>query len=628
MEKEKTEIEKHQHVQTSTRQHVLTIAGAALNQTPFDWQNNLRNITAAVQEAIENNVDLICTSELAITGYGCEDVFLSDWLAETAFEKLKSLAPLSKDITICVGLPVRLDGVTHNGAAVLQNEKIVGISLKQNLPGDGIHYEPRWFVPWKSGVVKTISKQGVEIPVGDLTYQCKGVSFAFEICEDAWRAVRPGQQHVRRGVELLVNPSASHFAFGKNRMREELIVSSSEDFNCTYLFVNQLGNEAGRVIYDGDVIIAQKGKLLKRNGRLSFKPYRLVTAEIDFEKEPAASLLPPEQEIKNEEFAQAVSLALFDYLRKSKAKGFALSLSGGADSSTCAVLVSEMAKRASDELGWKAFWSNLGFPETSATNQKEAIGLLLHCAYQSTKNSSDTTEQAARELAASIGAKFYNWSVDEEVNSYRSKIEIAINRKLEWQTDDIALQNIQARSRSPIIWMLANITKSILLTTSNRSEGDVGYATMDGDTSGSLAPIAGVDKPFIIQWLKWAEKELGYSGLSYVNQLNPTAELRPSSMEQTDEKDLMPYAVLVEIERLAIRDRQSPKQVFESLKSKIEPEVLKLYIKKFYRMWSINQWKRERLAPSFHLDDLNVDPRSWCRFPILSGGFQEELDSL
>lgn len=610
----------------------LTIAGAALNQTPFDWQNNLRNITNAVEEAIQNKANLICTSELAITGYGCEDVFLSDWLAETAFEKLKSLAPLSKGITICVGLPVRLDGVTHNGAAVLQNGKIVGISLKQNLPGDGIHYEPRWFVPWKSGVIKTISKQGVEIPVGDLTYQCKGVSFAFEICEDAWRTMRPAQQHARRGVELLVNPSASHFAFGKDKMRDSLIINSSHDFNCAYLFVNQLGNEAGRVIYDGDIIIAQKGKLLLSNPRLSFQSYKLQSVEINFSGGNSSAPLSFGEGLgvrsKNEQFTQAASLALFDYLRKSKAKGFALSLSGGADSSTCAVLVSEMVKRASNELGWKAFWSRLGLSETPTTNPKEAVGLLLHCAYQSTKNSSDTTEQAARELANSIGAKFYNWSVDEEVNSYRTKIETALNRKMDWQTDDIALQNIQARSRSPIIWMLANITKSILLTTSNRSEGDVGYATMDGDTSGSLAPIAGVDKPFIIQWLKWAEKELGYSGLSYVNQLNPTAELRPSSMEQTDEKDLMPYAVLVEIERLAIRDRQSPKQVFESLKSKIEPKSLKMYIKKFYRMWSINQWKRERLAPSFHLDDLNVDPRSWCRFPILSGGFDEELKKL
>ena len=98
--------------------------------------------------------------------------------------------------------------------------------------------------------------------------------------------------------------------------------------------------------------------------------------------------------------------------------------------------------------------------------------------------------------------------------------------------------------------------------------------------------------------------------------------------QETDEKDLMPYHILVEIERLAIRDRQSPKQVFENLKSHHDEASIKLYVKKFFRLWAINQWKRERLAPSFHVDDLNVDPRSWCRFPILSGGFEKELEEL
>jgi NAD+ synthase (glutamine-hydrolysing) len=237
--------------------------------------------------------------------------------------------------------------------------------------------------------------------------------------------------------------------------------------------------------------------------------------------------------------------------------------------------------------------------------------------------------EAARELALSIGAGFHHWLIDDEVNAYEQIIEKALGRPLTWETDDIAKQNIQARSRSPIIWLLANVKQAVLLTTSNRSEGDVGYATMDGDTSGSLAPIAGVDKPFIIQWLKWAEKELRYSGLSYVNHLQPTAELRPQERAQTDEKDLMPYSVLVEIEKLAIRDRKKPSEVYLELCDHYpDHKILKNYIKKFYRMWSANQWKRERLAPSFHFDDLNVDPRSWCRFPILSGNFSEELTEL
>jgi NAD+ synthase (glutamine-hydrolysing) len=404
------------------------------------------------------------------------------------------------------------------------------------------------------------------------------------------------------------------------------MISSSRKFNCTYVFTNQLGNEAGRIIYDGDILITQKGKLLKNHNRLSFQDYKILYTELDFDKDES-TLTAVEHEIKNEDFTQAVSLALFDYLRKSKAKGFVVSLSGGADSSACAVLVSEMVRRSVKELGWEAFWKKLGIA-SEIKNEKEALHILLSCAYQATTNSSEETKLAAQELAQSIGAKYYSWSIDEEVNSYQSKIENALNRKLDWSTDDIAMQNIQARARSPIIWMLANITKSILLTTSNRSEGDVGYATMDGDTSGSLAPIAGIDKPFIIQWLKWIEKEYGYSGLSRVNSLNPTAELRPSSMAQTDEKDLMPYSILVEIEKLAIRDRQSPAEVYSKLKDKIQNPELKNYIKKFFRLWSINQWKRERLAPSFHLDDLNVDPRSWCRFPILSGAFQKELDNL
>jgi NAD+ synthase (glutamine-hydrolysing) len=151
---------------------------------------------------------------------------------------------------------------------------------------------------------------------------------------------------------------------------------------------------------------------------------------------------------------------------------------------------------------------------------------------------------------------------------------------------------------------------------------------MDGDTSGSLAPIAGLNKPFVIQWLKWAEKELGYTALSYVNQLQPTAELRPLELTQTDEKDLMPYSILAEIETLAIQERKAPTEVYVILSEGKPNQQLKEYIKKFFRLWSANQWKRERLAPSFHLDEINVDPRSWCRFPILSGGFAEELREL
>lgn len=609
---------------------IIKIGGATLNQIPFDWNNNVSNIIEAIDAAKKEGVKILCLPELCITGYGCEDVFLSDWLSAKAFQKLQEIVPHCKGITVDIGLPVRIDGITYNGVALVHDQKILGITLKQNLPREGVHYEPRWFVPWKPFETKEIEIGGQRISVGDVTYDVHGIKLGFEICEDGWSdEKRPGYNLMKRGVELILNSSASHFAFGKSLERQnEVVLEGSTKFDCVYLFVNHLGNEAGRMVYDGDIIIGQKGKLIAVNERLSFKNFNLLSCEINFdapEKTNAISITDDRE--KNREFARAASLALFDYLRKSKSKGFVLSLSGGADSSCCAVLVSEMVRRGVKELGIELFCKKIDI--SVLKNEKEIVGQLLTCAYQGTKNSSDATFSAAKELADSIGAQFHCWTIDDEVTSYKSKIEKVLGRKLTWETDDVARQNIQARSRSPIIWMLANIKQSILLTTSNRSEGDVGYATMDGDTSGSLAPIAGVDKPFILQWLKYAEKELGYSGLSHVNNLTPTAELRPLERAQTDEKDLMPYSILVEIEKLGIRDRKSPVEVYKTLlPNHSDKQALKNYIKKFFKLWSINQWKRERIAPAFHFDDLNVDPRSWCRFPILSGSFKEELEEL
>ncbi|CAN5477301.1 NAD(+) synthase [soil metagenome] len=610
----------------------LKLAGAAVNQIPFHWENNIANILEAITQAQKEKVDLLCFPELAITGYGCEDVFLSDWLTETAWKKIAAVVDASKNIIVCIGIPVRMNSITYNGVCVIKNQEILGVTLKQNLARDGVHYEPRWFDAWPNGKTATLNVGDKAIQVGDLVYESHGIRFGFEICEDAWRKTnRPGYRLRDRKTDLIMNPSASHFAFGKSELRErEVVLEGSELFNCAYLFVNHLGNEAGRMIYDGDIIFGQKGKLLKENNRLSLKNYNLLTCTIDFENSSnSETLQSTDGKTKNEEFARSAALALFDYLRKSKARGFVLSLSGGADSSLCAILVAEMVRRASKEIGWEKFWIQLGFAgKQMPSTEKEAVSKLLTCAYQSTKNSSDKTLHAATTLANSIGSPFHVWSIEEETNSYRAKIEKALARPLTWEQDDIALQNIQARSRSPIIWLLANVKQSILLTTSNRSEGDVGYTTMDGDTSGSLAPIAGVDKPFILQWLRWAQTTLEYPGLDPVNNLQPTAELRPAERAQTDEKDLMPYAVLVAIERLAIFERRPPVEVFNLLSADYEKADLKNWIKKFFRLWSINQWKRERFAPSFHFDDLNVDPRSWCRFPILSGSFVEELAAL
>lgn len=615
----------------------IKVAGAALNQIPIDWENNLKNIKDAIQQAKAEGVKILCLPELCLTGYGCEDLFLSKWLPEKAISFIPQIVPLTKNIAVAIGVPVAIHQKTYNCVVVIKDCEVMGVTAKQFLANDGVHYEPRWFTAWTANEVIDFSIDGNKVPFGDVTYDLYGVHTGFEICEDAWRTERPACRLVNKSIQLILNPSASHFAFGKSSTRENLVIESSKNFSCYYIYVNLLGNEAGRMIYDGEIVIAGHGSLLQFNHKLSFKDVNLISTEID----PTASsptkyydAIPTED--KHDIFTQAESLALFDYMRKSHSKGFVLSLSGGADSSTCAVLVAEMVRRSIREIGLEASLQKLNLDqhlasclELSESDQRRYIvGQILHCAYQGTINSSEDTLSSAKELAEEIGAQFDHWKIDEEVNSYTNKIQNVLERSLTWDKDDLALQNIQARARSPIIWMLANIKNSLLLVTSNRSEGDVGYATMDGDTSGSIAPIAAIDKYFILEWLAWAETKLDYQSLRYVNNLNPTAELRPLEKSQTDEDDLMPYSVIIQIEKLAIRDRLSPVQVFKSLRGIESDELLKVHIKKFFTLWCRNQWKRERTAPAFHLDDFNIDPRTWCRFPILSSGYFDELAEL
>jgi NAD+ synthase (glutamine-hydrolysing) len=261
---------------------------------------------------------------------------------------------------------------------------------------------------------------------------------------------------------------------------------------------------------------------------------------------------------------------------------------------------------------------------------------LLACVYQSTRNSGNVTRSAARGVAEALGAAFIEFDVDAIVQQYIALGSQAEGRPLAWETDDLALQNIQARARAPSVWLLANLRGALLVATSNRSEAAVGYATMDGDTSGGISPIAGIDKAFLRRWLLWYEQQ-GPAGigplpaLGAVNRQAPTAELRPSAAGQTDEADLMPYELLDAIERAAIRDKRSPLEVYKIMHAdfpQYTQEQLLTWVERFFRLWCRNQWKRERYAPSFHVDDENLDPKTWCRFPILSGGFERELAEL
>jgi NAD+ synthase (glutamine-hydrolysing) len=667
----------------------LRIAAASVNQIPLDWQGNRRRLIGAIDSARAQGAQLVCLPELAISGYGCEDMFFSVGVQQRALEQLGELLPHTRDMLVAVGLPLFYESSLYNTAALLGDGKLLGIVCKQFMASDGLHYEPRWFRQWPAGVVGQLKWGQENCPVGDLLFDCGGVRIGFEICRDAWVAERPGARLARRGADLILNPSASHFAFGKQATRERFSIEGSRAFCATFVYCNLLGNESGRSVYDGGTLIASGGRMLARGRLFSYHQSEVTVVDVDIESTRRAraqsfdamvKVAPPGDTLisssftwnvpsarstllevradpepwetgnfsRFEEFARAVPLALFDYLRKSHAKGFVVSLSGGADSSAVAVLVSLMVRRAVADLGPGGFADRLpAIPQLKALVEqhraappgeleRRLTGALLACVYQATRYSSSTTQEAARQVAESIGADFFSWNVDAMVADYIDVVAAASGRPIDWQTEDVAMQNIQARSRGPGVWLLANLRGAILLATSNRSEAAVGYATMDGDTCGGLSPIAGIDKNFLLAWMRWMETtgpiDLGpLPILGVVNSQAPTAELRPETERQTDEGDLMPYAVLDAIERAAIRDKKLPNDVLETVAPQFDEYGRKQmggWVIRFFELWCHNQWKRERYAPSFHVDDENLDPKSWCRFPILNSGFAEELELL
>jgi NAD+ synthase (glutamine-hydrolysing) len=650
----------------------VRLAAAILNQTPLDWSGNLDRILSAVRKARKQNVAVLCLPELCITGYGCEDMFLSPHVWDMAWQLLEAIVPETDGMIVSVGLPLYVTNGVYNAACVIADGAIAGFVPKQHLAGDGLHYEPRWFRAWPAETISRFHRDSKDWPIGELIFECDDLRIGFEVCEDAWVAVRPGSRMAECGVDIILNPSASHFAFGKHEIRQRFVLEGSRAFGVSYVYANLVGNEAGRAIYDGGALIASSGELRAAGPRFGFHDVHVTCADVDVElsrsRRARVHSMPTEvtsslyerlvaipgtlisthcnpSEVclaetyrPEEEFTRAVSLALFDYLRKSRSHGFVVSMSGGADSSAVACLIRCMVDLAVADLGWKSFRERLSHIVRLPLDgtQTDAMSTLLTGVYQATRNSTETTRTAAEAVTRGLGGTWYEWNVDSIVAEYTRVVETAIGRSLTWECDDIALQNIQARTRSPGVWMLANLSGGLLLSTSNRSEAAVGYATMDGDTSGGLSPIAGIDKAFLRAWLRTMETT-GSAGvapspeLKLVNEQQPTAELRPATAEQTDEGDLMPYPLLDQIERLAIRDKKGPAEVFQLLTAASLPyseEQLKQWIVHFFRLWSRNQWKRERYAPSFHVDDENLDPRTWCRFPILSGGFETELRDL
>lgn len=672
----------------------FSISTGVVNTIPLDLDYNVSLILQCIREAVSQKANLLLLPELCISGYGCEDLFYSKSFLDLMPQYVSKIQEsIPQDLVVAVGFPLYYEGQIYNGCALLTHEEILGITCKQHLARNGIHYEHRWFSPWPANEIRYLTnwlpQQKKDIPIGDLFYQIDDLRIGFEICEDSWVAHRPGIELYARNVDLILNPSASHFSIGKQEIRRNFVKDGSRAYCCVYAYTNLLGNEAGRAIYDGDTMIASNGKIIMHSERLSFKECATYNAIVDLDENRNNRIISSEtllthdlnkvcvenfhfakntfldhrittnkldQEIEEEVICRAVALGLWDFMRKTTTSGFALSLSGGADSALCASMIYFAQVQAIYTLGVEKYLEILNkshlnpksydqhkYPTLQEYIQKEVMPLILITVYQGSKHSGEITFNAAKNLAECIGATHYSWSISDLVSGYEKIVNNILpeDQKLCWEHDDLTLQNIQARVRSPGIWMIANKFNKLLIATSNLSEASVGYCTMDGDTSGVLSPIGGISKSKILKinryildhglTLQDTSELCQIPAISYIVNQQPTAELRP--IEQTDENDLMPYPLLDEIRRLTQTLNLLPLDVMAYLlrgefAQQFDFDQLRNYVIKYYRLYCRNQWKRERLAVSFHIEQDSADPKTFRRFPVLSSQLKAELKAL
>ncbi len=633
---------------------LVRIGTAAVSLKVGDFSGNAARLRAVIDEAQNQNVHLLVTPELGLSGYSLEDRIWWPDIARRSWDALQDLAGACRETAAFVGLPVQHGPFVHNAVALLHNGTVRGLVLKKFLPTYSIFYEGRNWTPGPDGVTEING-----VPAGDLVFSLPFGMVSAEICEDLWSAHSPAHERVAAGAEIICNSSASPFTPRKNAHRRRLILGAASSMACVYAYANVLGLDNSRLVFDGGTFIATPEGVVAEGPLLSTRYWALTTAVVnlndvararaenstwrqnalhpeakgqtevlaieggyrpapvrDFAAQlPASFFVAEPTSPRNEaeayldELYDALVLGLRDYFEKAGAfKKFLVALSGGRDSALCLLLAVGAAK-ALREGG-----------EADRYAERVASVYLPNEAY-----SSSGTLNAARTLAEALGVPFKVVSIGEEAAiALRKAEELAGGAD---RVTPLAKQNLQARVRGNMMLNWANSEQALLLVTSNLSEAAVGYTTTGGDNQGGYSPIANVPKTLVSRLLEYIAARDGLTALEQVLAIPPSAELAP---DQRDEADLMPYVVLDDLLFLFGRRRMALPDCWRVLVYRHPEhgaEQLRQWTTKFGRLFAFNQWKREQLPVTMKVLDLDLDPKTGFRFPVLQS-IEAELEEL
>ncbi|WP_447973021.1 NAD+ synthase [Nitrospira sp. Kam-Ns4a] len=538
----------------------LRVALVQMNPTVGDLVGNVRAITRWLREARLAGAELVAFPELAITGYPPEDLLLKPRFIEENRRALAEVTRHCRDLVAVVGYvgeggvaepepghPAVVPAGRHalyNAAAVICDRRLVATYWKWYLPNYGVFDESRYFHPGRRLAILTL----------------RGTAVAVNICEDIWVPEGPTRLQAAAGAEVIVNINASPFHIGKSRLREELLATRARENGVVVTYTNTVGGQ-DELVFDGNSrVVDQTGEVILRGkafeedllvadlnldavargrlgqGRKRWPSRRSAVAVERVElalPSPAPrrprlvpATAPPLDSL--EEVYRALVLGVRDYVRKNGFRQVVVGLSGGVDSALTAVIAADALAPAN------------------------VLGLFMPSPYTSRESREDVAELARR-----LGIEVRTVSITGLFRAYLRALALSFRNR----PSDTTEENLQARIRGNLLMAFSNKFGHLVLTTGNKSELSVGYATLYGDMAGGFAVIKDVPKTMVYE-LARLRNRLGTAPVipKRILARPPTAELKPN---QKDEDSLPPYAILDPILKAYVEEDRSLEEIVE-----------------------------------------------------------------
>ena len=519
-----------------------------INTTNGDFEANTARILSGIEQAKQEDSDLVVFPETCIQGYTSLDWFLDRDVQRCALGPLEKILPATKGITAIVGT-VRPTGLTtgrrlYNSAAVIRNQELVGFSDKTLLPEYDVFDDPRYFQPAPERHLFSFNNQKLGVAV----------------CEDFWNDKTfwrerlytndPADELIELGAQVLISINASPFNKGKMGQRCQMVSHRAKAAKLPIVFVNLVGGNDG-IIFDGASIVADaNGKII-----LQAPPFEEFIGTVDLDSDLADQFCLPGDDVQT--VHDALVLGIRDYARKNRFDRVVLGLSGGIDSAVVAALACE------------------------AIGAENVLSVMMPSPYSSRTSIDDSVE-----MGRLLGMPVIEHPISNAYETLRAELNLPAPSV---GSRSVASENLQSRLRGNILMTISNAEDRLLLSTGNKSELALGYCTLYGDTNGGLAVIGDVLKTEVYALANYLNREREVIPQSIVSK-RPSAELAPG---QFDDQSLPPYDQLDRVLKLYFEQKATPKEIVET---GFEPQFVQDILNRVES--PANEFKRRQLPPT------------------------------